>query len=306
MAQVKTRYPQNNLAACFQPWTADFQLDVPVFDRHVQGALDDGYTCLYLMGTAGEGYAMNDALFQQIVEVFAALTVRDGVDPQIGVISISMQHMLERIAFCYDRGIRMFQLSMPSWGVLDDAEMMLFFKTVCGAFPDCRFLHYNNRRAKRILTGRDYRRICDEVPNLVATKFSTYDYAKIKDVMTHAPELQHFLLENGFAMGCTIGECSLLCSWDALCPKTTWRFYEAGLRRDLEELFRITYLFDDASHKLFDHLERSMIDACYDKTMVHLCDPEFSNRLLPPYLGLSDAETQACREIYERELKHID
>ena len=306
MAQVKTRYPQNNLAACFQPWTADFKLDVPVFERHIQAALDDDYTCLYLMGTAGEGYALNDAMFQQIVELFAAMTVRDGLDPQVGVISISMQHMLDRIAFCHDLGIRMFQLSMPSWGALDDAEMMLFFKTVCGAFPDCRFLHYNNRRAKRILTGSDYRRICDEVPNLVATKISTYDYAKVKDVMTHAPELQHFFLENAFAMGCTIGECSLLCSWDALCPKTTWRFFEAGRRRDLEELFRITYLFDDASHKLFDHLKRAMIDPAYDKTMVWLCDPEFSNRILPPYLGLSDEETRTCREIYERDLKHID
>jgi hypothetical protein len=116
------------------------------------------------MGAAGESYALNGAMFQQIVEVFAALTVRDGIDPQIGVISLSMQQTLDRIA----------------------------------------------------------------------------------------------------------------------------------------------YLFDDASHKLFDHLKRSMIDPGYDKTMVHLCDPGFSNRLLPPYLGLNEEETDACRKINERDLKHID
>ena len=142
--------------------------------------------------------------------------------------------------------------------------------------------------------------------NLVATKFSSYDYDKIKDLMRHAPELQHFFLENAFAMACTMGVCSLLCSWGGLCPKTTWRFFEAGRRRDLEELFGIAYLFNDAIHKLFDHIDRDVIDGAYDKTMVWLRDPEFPKRLLPPYIGLSDAELRACREIYERELKHWD
>ena len=306
MPESEKRYPRGNLAACCQPWTEDFKLDVPVFQRHIQDTLDDGYTCMYLMGTAGEGYALNDAMFQQIVEIFAAKTVRDGVDPQVGIISLSMQHMIDRIAWCYDRGIRMFQISMPSWGELDDAEMLLFFKTVCGQFPDCRFLHYNNRRAKRVLTGMDYRRICDEVANLVAIKFSTYDYAKVKDVMTNAPEIQPFLLENGFAMGCTIGECSLLCSWDLLCPKTTRRFYEAGLRCDFDELFRITYEFDSASRKLFGQCKRQMIDPAYDKTMAWLRDPEFSNRILPPYIGMSEEESNTCRRIYEQELSHLD
>ena len=80
------RYPQNNLAACMLPWTESFELDVPVFERHIQSTLDDGYTCLYLMGTAGEGYAVDSRRFEQVVEVFAGLTVRDGIDPQIGVI----------------------------------------------------------------------------------------------------------------------------------------------------------------------------------------------------------------------------
>ena len=41
-ATVQKRYPQNNLAACMSPWTEDFQLDVPVFEDHVQAAIDEG------------------------------------------------------------------------------------------------------------------------------------------------------------------------------------------------------------------------------------------------------------------------
>ena len=124
------RYPQNNLAACMLPWTEDFELDVPVFERHIQSTLDDGYKCLYLMGTAGEGYALNAARFGRVVEVFAGLAVRDGIDPQIGVIGTSMEQSLERIQFAYDLGIRMFQISLPSWGTLDEGETLLFFQTV--------------------------------------------------------------------------------------------------------------------------------------------------------------------------------
>ena len=46
------------------------------------------------MGTAGEGYALSDNRFRQVVEIFAGLTVCDDVDPQIGVIGISMEQII--------------------------------------------------------------------------------------------------------------------------------------------------------------------------------------------------------------------
>jgi len=153
VSSVKTRYPQNNLAACVFPWTEKFELDLPAFQRHVGSLIDDGYRCLYIMGTAGEGYAMSDSRFEQVVKAFADLTVRDGLDPQVGVISLSMETIIQRIGFAYDLGIRMFQISLPSWGALDESEALVFFQTVCGSFPDCRFLHYNLPRAKRIIKG---------------------------------------------------------------------------------------------------------------------------------------------------------
>ena len=299
------RYPQNNLAACMLPWTDAFELDVPVFERHVQGAIDGGYTCIYLMGTAGEGYALSDTRFQQIVDIFAGLTVRDGLDPQIGVIGLSMEHIIERLQTAYDMGIRMFQISLPSWGALDEPEAIVFFKTVCGRFPDCRFLHYNLPRAKRIIKGAEYDRICAEVPNLVATKNSSRDYARTADLMRNAPALQHFFLEGNFAMGCTLGECSLLCSYDVLFPKTTWQFFEAGVRGDLPELFRITKLLWECGEDLFSHCSREMIDGSFDKTFLWLKDPAFANHVLPPYMGLSSEELQICRDVYEAKYSEI-
>ena len=306
VAGVQKRYPRTNLAACMLPWTKDFKLDVPIFEEHVQGAIDGGYTSIYLMGTAGEGYALGEDLFRQVVKVFAAKTVRDGMDPQVGVVSLSMQQIIDRFAFCYDLGIRMFQISLPSWGALDDSELLLFFKTVCGTFPDCRFLHYNLPRAKLIVNGNQYRRLVSEVPNLVATKNSSTDYARTLDLMIKAPQLQHFFLEGNFALGSTMGECSLLCSYDVLFPKTIWKFYEAGIGQDMPELFRIAELLFDADRRLFAHCPRDMIDGSFDKTFIWLRDPRFSNRMLPPYIGLSEEESKKTRQVFKEHLAHIE
>lgn len=304
-APIAMRYPRCNLAACMLPWTADWELDVAAFTEHVNTFLQAGYRNLYVMGTAGEGYALSDRRFQQVVQTFAELTVGEGLDPQVGVIALSMEQITERVACAYHYGIRMFQISLPSWGPLDESETMLFFKSVCGAFPDCRFLHYNLPRVGRIIGGAEYRRIADTVPNLVATKNSSTDYARTVDLLKHTPDLQHFLLESNFAMGCSIGECSLLCSQAGLFPETTWRLFQAGLDDDLPELFRITALLHGVTRRLFAHCQRRMIDGCYDKTFLWLRDPQFPTRMLPPYLGLSDEERQTCRAVFDAEFRQI-
>jgi len=294
-----TRYPQNYLGACVVPWTPEFELDVKAFERHVDATLDIGVKCLYLFGTAGEGYAVTDAQFRQIVDVFAAQTVRQGLDPQIGAISLSMGQIIERLKYAWSRGIRMFQISLPSWGALDEQETLLFFRTVCGSLPEGRFLHYNLPRAKRIIDGREYARICEQVPNLVATKNSSTDYARTVDLLEHSPMLQHFLLEGNWHLGAPLAECSLLCSFCGLFPKTSWDYYHAGVRKDLPELTRIAKLFEDVKRDVLGFCGRPMIDGAYDKTFVTIRDPEFPNRLLPPYIGATADETRQMREMIE-------
>ena len=303
--QNNQRYPQACLAACLLPWNEKFELDVPVFERHIQNTLDDGYRHIYLLGTASEGYALSESRFRQVVGIFASRTVIEGCDPQVGIIGTSMEHMIERIGYCHDLGIRMFQIVLPCWGALNDEEVLIYFKTICGEFPDCRFLHYNNIKQKRQLTGIDYRRIADAVPNLVATKNNGADYIHTANLITYSPDLQHFLLEFNYAIGCTVGECSLLNSYDIIFPELTKEFFEAGCRKDIAELFRITKIIFDAEKILFDHIKDSHIDAAFDKTLAWLRFPEFSNRLLPPYLGLSDEDSALCRSMYEKHLKHI-
>jgi dihydrodipicolinate synthase/N-acetylneuraminate lyase len=300
----RMRHPQRNLVACLLPWTPRFELDVDTFERHVQSCLDDGFTALYVMGTAGEGYAVDGAMYRQVVHAFARMTATPGVEPQVGVISLSMREVIRRVEVARDLGIRMFQISLPAWGAVDDEELVNYFTSVCGAFPDCRFLHYNLSRAGRVLSGGDYRRLADVVPNLVATKNSNDSYLRTTALVNDAPDLQHFLLETNFAMGCAAGACSLLCSFATLFPKTTHELFDAGLRGDFPALFRIGGLLQQATD-LFAPLSRQMIDGGYDKTLAWLRDSRFPTRLLPPYVGPSSHELAAVRGVFEARYQHI-
>jgi len=299
---MKTRFPQINLAACLIPWREDWSLDEPAFRKHIQTTIQQGYQHIYLMGTAGEGYALTDRQFEQVVRVFREEMQSPTLQSMVGVISLSMGQIVERIGFAHDLGIRHFQISLPSWGALSDREVLAFFSGVCGRFPDGKFLHYNLPRAKRVLTGPDYRRIADTVPNLVMTKNSTSDYARVADLMTHTPDLQHVFLEGGFAFGCLFGECSLLCSFDALFPKLTHQFFALGKARDIPALMEMHQKINRIEGILFSHIKETHIDGAYDKLLVWLGDPLFPFRLLPPYEGLSGEEAEAARRVFETEL----
>ena len=297
---ITMRYAQGMLCAVDIPWNNDFSLDEDQFRGLVRRLLTLGAHQLYVMGTAGEGYAMSDDRFQQVVDVFVEVMSGSGVGPQVGVISLATEQVIERIGYAHDRGVRSFQISLPSWGAVTDSEMLTFFRTVCGEFPDSDFLHYNLVRAKRILDGDDYRMILDAVPNLVATKQSTSDTALIRSWMRKAPEMQHFFLQGAYAYGSQFGECSLLCSMHGAFPELTRRYFQAGSSGDIRLALEIAERFNQHRDGICGHVKRTMIDGAFDKLLVWLTDQTFPRRLLPPYEGYSDEEAAVSLEYYRR------
>lgn len=169
MSRSITRYPQAILVSCEIPWDEQGRLLEDVFRRSVRATLAH-YQHVYIFGTAGEGYAVKHAQFRRIVEIFAEETRGDGIRPMVGLIGMSTAIVLEKLAYACRCGFRAFQISLPSWGALSDAEVTTFFRDVCGAYPAARFLHYNLPRAGRVLEASDYRPLVDALPNLAATK----------------------------------------------------------------------------------------------------------------------------------------
>lgn len=284
-----SRYPRTILATCCVPWREDFTLDEAVLRGSIRHLAGNGLRDLYVFGTAGEGYAVNERQFDEVVRIFAEETAALGLPPMVGVISLSLSTVIERIGRCLERGIDLFQISLPSWGALSDRELRLFFAETCGRFPQARFLHYNLRRAGRLVTPAEYGELAARHPNLVATKNAGADARTVIGLQRQAGELRHFLTEGSYAIGALLGEVGFLVSFASINPALARAFYDAGVRRDaatLGELGReLALIHDDL---LAAAEPEQFIDGAYDKVFNKLHSPDFPLRLLPPYLGWSD------------------
>jgi dihydrodipicolinate synthase/N-acetylneuraminate lyase len=295
------RYPQAILAACPTAWDDREQLMEDLFRREVRLVLEAGFNDIYVFGTGSEGYAVDTPRFTQVARAFHEETSGPDVHPMIGVIGLSSANIVERLRIAYDIGFRTFQISLPSWGPLNDDELIRFFVDVCGTFPDAQFLNYNLPRVKRVLTGRDYARIIGEVPNLVATKTTSGGLAGAEELLRHAPELMHFMGEDNFPHGSMYGSVGLLSSYDGLAPRKSVELFEAGRRRDIEPLFRLQHEFQTFGTDLWAAPRRGPhMDGAYDKMIVKLgLLPEFPLRLLSPYQGFTEDDYRAIRGVID-------
>jgi dihydrodipicolinate synthase/N-acetylneuraminate lyase len=300
MSSPTRRFPTGLMSTCCVPWTAEYRLDETAFRASIRSALG-GTPHLYVFGTAGEGYAVTTAQYRQIVEVFADEMRRGGAEPMVGVIDLSLGTILERIQQARELGVRLFQISLPSWGAVNTDELHRFFDAVCGGFPDCRFLHYNLPRTKRLVTGREYGELARRHANLVATKNCGDSLSHIQSLIEDAPELTHFLSENGYVYGSLWGECGILVSFIMNWPRLH-ELYEAGRRRDVDRLVAIQREIRVVIQTLFETVPDNRIDGSYDKLFEKMYHPEFPLRLLPPYLGSSDEEFHTFVNLLRRRL----
>jgi len=299
------RYPQGILVACPTPWDDRFELVEELLREEVRRVLAAGFRHCYVFGTGGEGYAVDTRRFRQVVDVFHEETRGSDVSAMVGVIGLSTPQILERLEYAHDVGFRMFQVSLPSWGPLNDIELLRFFSDTCGRFPDSRFLHYNLPRTKRVLAGRDYARLIPEIPNLVATKTTGGGMAAAEALVRDASDLQHFMGEGNFPHGSMFGECSLLASYAELSPRMTNALFEAGQTRDPAELMRLQHAFQRLGTDLWAQpAPGPHMDGAYDKMLVKLgMLPEFPLRLLSPYQGFTEDDYRACRRLLETDYR---
>lgn len=286
MSVTSKRYPTAILATCPVPWSEAFEFEELVFQSTVRWIVEGLSPHVYLFGTAGEGYAVTNRQFETIAKSFRHC-LPAASEPMLGIISLSLGNVVERIECGRSLGFRDFQLSLPSWGALTDREVDVFFAETCGRFPDCRFLHYNLARSKRLLKGDDYARLVSRHPNLVAVKMGGEDAPAFADILTKAPELQCFFTEFGFAAMRDRHECGLLAALSAADHGRARAYFTArgdDLRRGCEE-FRTVHR---AIKTAIDSAETHM-DGAYDKIYVKRLRPEFPLRLLPPYSFPDDA-----------------
>jgi len=298
------RFPSTVMVSVVCPWDDTEQLDEGVFRHEIRHAVDAGFRQIYVFGTAGEGYAVDTARFRRVIEVFGDELTGTEATPMVGVIGLSTATVLERVALAHDLGFRAFQISLPAWSTLSDAEVLTYFTSVCGDFPDSLFMHYNTARVGRLVDGALYAEIVAAVPNLVATKTITADLGIVAGLVRQAPELMHFLTEQSIATGALHGEVALLATFGALAPGKSWALLEAanaGRHREAAEIgawfTRLTEVV------LVPLMAERRVDGAYDKLIERLSPglADFPLRMLSPYRTISDDEAaQAAGRLREQ------
>jgi dihydrodipicolinate synthase/N-acetylneuraminate lyase len=288
------------LAAVCIPWDERGDVVEPTFREQIRLHLGAGVKDLYVFGTAGEGYALTESLFDGIVHLFLDEMANDPDSrPMVGLINLSMRTTLERIERCMDLGLRTFQFALPGWGALNDNELSTFFREVVGRFPQAHFLHYNLQRASRVLGPAEYARLSAQYENFVGAKNGTSNIVMLHDLLTQAPALRQFYTELGYPQGCLAGEPGYLMSLTTMNPWLGVRFFEAGVRGEYDTLFGI----QAESLELFELLVGSggaevgsvefpaanpHMDGAFEKVLAKVLDPAFPLRLLPPYQAASE------------------
>lgn len=288
---MKKRYPAMGLGAVLLPWKEDFTLDEELFRKSLRNIVANGLKYVYTFGTAGEGYAVDDEQFAHITKVFLDELQGTGTTPIVGCISLSASQIIHRLKVAYSLGARDFQISFPSWGALTDAEVDVFFHQVCDAFPDCKFMHYNNGgRSKKLLRAKDYIRLAEQIPNLVAVKFMNDSLEDVINVVKADCPIQFVLSEYGYGLGCLYGECSMLFSSISSHFPTAWKLFKAGQEKDIDTIVKLETEVAISQEILFETCNTPVINAAYDKLYAKATIPEFPMRLYPPYQTFSDEQ----------------
>ncbi len=273
------------LATAVVPWTERLEFDEERFCRQVQTIARGLTRHIYVFGTAGEGYAVTDTQFDRIAAAFWRSARENEVSPMLGIISLSLPAIIERIGRGHALGFRTFQLSLPAWGALNDRELDTFFAETCGRFPDCRFHHYNLLRTKRLLTSVEYHRLATAHPNFIGVKSSADDPAIVADLLTAAPRLRFYFTEFGHAIARRTHEVGLLASISTV-NYARAKAYVAGdddrRAADVPEMRAMVATLMKLSANRFH------IDGAYDKMLFRVSDRDFPLRLLPPYVAATE------------------
>jgi len=295
------RHPRGILVSCAVPWDDRDAFMEALFREQVRRLVADGFPQQYVFGTAGEGHAVDTFRFSAVTAAFLDEASQAGASAMVGVIGLSTPAIVERLRIAHDLGARAFQVSLPAWGRLADAEVDRFFDDVCGAFPDSRFLHYNLGRTGRMLTGADYARLVARVPNLVATKQASGSQAHAHDVLTRSPELAHHFDVDLFPTAALHGPASLLASYAPLSPRKIHAMFAAAEAGDAAQLAVLQQAVVALSADLWSTPAAGPhMDGAYDKLLLRIgVMPGFPLRLLSPYQGFTEDDATRCRALME-------
>jgi dihydrodipicolinate synthase/N-acetylneuraminate lyase len=284
------------------PWDQDDQFSPDLFHKAIQKLLQEGCDGLYLFGTSGEGYAVSDDEFTQIVDVFNESTDDFSGFRQVGCFGLSSDQVKNRCRIVLEVGLQSVQITLPFWKELNDLELVRYLSDVCGSFPELSFLLYNNPRNKRKLKGKELEELHGINPNLYAAKTGSGTWLDIFELITESPSLVHFVTEPAFLFSYGLGTVGLIPSSNYLFPQKSRAYYNAVISNDFHVAHRLHKDIIRFFHKTAVPLvHKGYIDGAIDKAYARIGGMDMPLNMKSPYRSLSNEDYTWLESIVNKE-----
>ena len=158
-------------------FTADDQIDIPLFEKNLQAQLDAGVNGIVLGGTLGEASVLTTAEKEQLVK-FAVTTCADKVPVVLNIAEGSTKEALQQAEYAKAWGAKGLMMLPPMRYKSDHRETVTYFKTVANA-TELPIMIYNNPVDYKIEVTLDMFAELIECKNIQAVKESTRDVTNV-------------------------------------------------------------------------------------------------------------------------------
>ena len=282
-------------------WDENFRFDSETYGRNIERALKTQVAGLYTTGSTGEFYAIELDEFKEMVDIISDLCGEAGKPLQIGCCSDATAKTLRLLEYAATRkAVKGVQVNIPYWMELTDRELIQFFRDIHNACPDMPLIHYNIPRAKRFLTGPDYRRLKEVAPNLIGSKFTFAGshFGELQNAITMNPDISFFVAENLLVSCMHIGARGCYSSIVSTNPEITLNMYNQAAAREWDEAIECQSKVNRFINDFFAFIEKlgeGLIDPVADKGLGVASGCVMGHqRCRPPYIGWSDATISAA------------
>ena len=160
-------------------FTADDQLDLPLFEKNLNAQLDAGVNGIVLGGTLGEASVLTTAEKETLVK-FAIEKVNGKVPVVINIAEGSTREALQQAAFAKAWGAQGLMILPPMRYKTDHRETVTYFKTIADS-SDLPIMIYNNPIDYKIEVTLDMFDELQACKNIAAVKESTSNVTRMRN-----------------------------------------------------------------------------------------------------------------------------
>lgn len=286
-------------ATILLPLNDDDRIDFTRLAGQIDTLIGSGVSGLYSNGTAAEFYSQSEDEFDRISSLLAGRCQAAGMPFQLGASHTSPQTSLERIRRSVSLKPGAFQVILPDWYPVTDAEAITCLARFAEAAHPVGLVLYNPPHAKRVLTPAEFGALKQAVPALRGIKVADGDEAWYAAMREHCRELSVFVPGHRLASGIARGAAGSYSNVACLNPTGAQRWFhlmKSNPPQALEIERRIQAFL--AQHILPFGKEQGYCNAALDKLLAAIGGwANIGTRLRWPYRFIPQAEAARLRPV---------